>query len=60
MENYYIAPAGNGFQIVETVPDGRNRTVDGFSTEADARGWLDSFMVLLGLIECMPVKASRH
>jgi hypothetical protein len=60
MENYRIVPAENGFQVVELLPDGRDSAVDGFSTEADARGWLDSFMVLIGLIDCMSGQTSRN
>jgi hypothetical protein len=46
-------PTGDGFQIIEALPDGRLSTLEGFSTENDARGWLDSFLILLGLIDCM-------
>jgi hypothetical protein len=60
MDNYHIAPTGNGFQVVETRPDGRNSTVDGFPTEAAARGWLDSFMILVGLMDCMGGKTFRN
>jgi hypothetical protein len=59
MDNYVIAPADNGFQVVEILPDGRNSFVDGFPTEDDARGWLDNFMILLGLIDCMSGKTGR-
>jgi hypothetical protein len=53
MDNYHIVATGNGFQIIEALPDGRLSTLEGFSTEDDARGWLDSFLILLGLIDCM-------
>jgi hypothetical protein len=53
MEHYHIAPIGSGFQVVEDLPDGRHSTVTGFSTEAAAKVWLDSFLVLLALVECM-------
>ncbi|MGA3003816.1 MAG: hypothetical protein ABSE20_19030 [Acetobacteraceae bacterium] len=59
MENYHIVPTSNGFQIIEALPDGRLNTLEGFSTEDDARGWLDSFLILLGLIDCMSGIASR-
>jgi hypothetical protein len=52
MDNYHIAPADNGFQVVEELPDGRKSFVDGFSTENDARGWLETFMILPGLVDC--------
>ena len=52
MDNYQIVPIENGFQVVEALPDGRTSAVDGFSTEDDARRWLDSFLLLLGLIDC--------
>jgi hypothetical protein len=57
MDNYQIVPIENGFQVVEALPDGRTSAVDGFSTEDDARRWLDSFLLLLGLIDCMSGKA---
>jgi hypothetical protein len=60
MDNYRIAPTGNGFQVVEELPDGRKSFVDGFPTEDDARGWLDSFLILLGLIDCMAGGTSRR
>jgi hypothetical protein len=59
MDNYHIASAGNGFQVVEELPDGHKSFVDGFSTEDDARGWLDSFLILLGLIDCMSRRIPR-
>jgi hypothetical protein len=59
MDNYHIVPAGSGFQIIEALPDGRLSSVEGFSTEDDARGWLDSFSILLGLIDCMSGRGSR-
>jgi hypothetical protein len=56
MGNYQIVPIGNMFRVIEEGPDGRESSVDGFTTEDDARGWLDSFLILLGLIECMSRK----
>jgi hypothetical protein len=53
MDHYHIAPSGQGFQVVEDLPDGRHNRVEGFSTEADAKGWLDSFLVLIALVECI-------
>jgi hypothetical protein len=53
MDIYTIVPVGGGYQVVEELPDGRTSSVDGFPTEDDARGWLDSFLILLGLVECM-------
>jgi hypothetical protein len=43
--------------VVEALPDGRRSAVDGFSTEDDAREWLDGFLILLGLLDCMSGKA---
>jgi hypothetical protein len=60
MDNYQIVPAGTGFQVVEELPDGRTSSIGGFPTENDARGWLDSFLVLLGLIDCMSGRTHRH
>jgi hypothetical protein len=60
IENYIIAPTGNGFRVVETLPDGRNSSVDGFSTESDARQWLDSFVILIGLADCLAGNTVRH
>jgi hypothetical protein len=59
MNNYRIAPAEHDFQVIESLPDGGKRVMGGFPTEADARGWLDSFMILIGLIDCMPPESSR-
>jgi hypothetical protein len=53
MDNYHIATMGNGFQVVEMLPDGRHSTVDGFGTRDDAQRWLDSFTLLLGLVSCL-------
>ena len=53
MDHYHIAASGVGFQVVETTPDGHHRTMDGFPTEADARGWLEHLFQLLGLIDAM-------
>ena len=53
MDNYHIASSGKEFQVIEDLPDGRHSTVGGFPTEADARKWLDGFLVLLGLVDCM-------
>ena len=53
MNNYRIVPTGNGFQVIEELPDRRTSTVDGFLAEDDARRWLDDFLILLGLIDCM-------
>lgn len=53
MDNYHIAPVGTGFQIVEDLPDGRHCFVDEFASESDARGWLDSFLIMAGLTDCM-------
>jgi hypothetical protein len=53
MENYRVVPAQNGFQVIETRADGCRSSVGGFSTEAEAKGWLDSFTLLIGLIDCM-------
>jgi hypothetical protein len=51
MDNYHVIPAGMGrFQIVENLSDGRHSFVDGFPTQAEAIEWLDSFLVLIGLI----------
>jgi hypothetical protein len=59
MDNYQITPVGTGFQVVEDRPDGRHSFVDGFLTENDARGWLDSFLVLIGLLDCMAGKPTH-
>jgi hypothetical protein len=59
MENFQIAPAGNGFQVIEALPDGRQYRMDGFPSEDDARGWLDTLLILLGLIDGMSGKASQ-
>jgi hypothetical protein len=60
MDNYHIASTGNGFQVIENRPDGRHSTVSGFPTESDARLWLDGFLVLLGLVDCMAGKPNRR
>ena len=56
MDNYHIAPIGTGFQVIEALPDGNHRSVGGFSTADEASAWLDSFLILMGLIDFMPRK----
>jgi len=53
MDNYRITATGNEFQVIEDRSDGRYSTVGGFPTESHARRWLDGFLVLLGLVDCM-------
>jgi hypothetical protein len=53
MDNYKVVRVGGRYQVVEERPDGLTSSVDGFPTEHDARGWLDGFLILLGLIDCM-------
>jgi hypothetical protein len=60
MDNYHIAPAGTGFQVIEDLSDGRHSFVGGFSTVGEASRWLDSFLVLMGLIDCMSGKTPRR
>ena len=60
MDKYQITPAATGFQIVEVRPDGRDSRVYGFQTVADAEGWLDSFLLLLGLIDCLADEPTLH
>jgi hypothetical protein len=60
MENYQIIPDLVGFQVVEFMPDGRHSAVSGFPTVVDARQWLDSFLVLLGLISFMSAGRSTR
>ena len=61
MDNYHVILAGmGGFQVVEDLSDGRHRFVDGFPPQAEAIEWLDSFLVLIGLIDCMAGKPTRH
>ena len=59
MDSYHVAPAGNGFQVVENLPDGRVSTVGGFPILADAQEWLESFVLLLGLVNCMAEEPSQ-
>jgi hypothetical protein len=44
MNTYRIVPLGDGYQIIETYPDGRNAYIGGFQTEADAQAWLDNYL----------------
>jgi hypothetical protein len=60
MDNYHITSMGGAFQVVETLPDGRHSTVGGFPTKPDAQRWLDSFLLLLGLIDFLPEEPTRH
>jgi hypothetical protein len=53
MAKYRIVSEGSEFQVVENLPDGRSDIIGGFRSEADAESWLDSFLVLLGLIDCI-------
>jgi hypothetical protein len=51
MNTYLIGPSGNGFQIIETYPDGRHSFIGGFSTEAAAQAWLDNYLRMRKLNE---------
>jgi hypothetical protein len=53
MKDYQVIPDTIGFQVVEFMPDGRHSAVTGFTTAAKARQWLDSFLLLCGLVSCM-------
>jgi hypothetical protein len=44
MNTYRIVPLREGFQIIETYPDGHTVIVVGFHTGADAQEWLDSHL----------------
>jgi hypothetical protein len=59
MDSYRIDPAGTGFLVIEDLRDGRHNVVEGFSTESDAQGWLDSLPVLVGLRDCLSGKTAR-
>jgi hypothetical protein len=60
MDNFKIVPVGGKYQVVEEQPDGRTCRAKGFPAEDDARGWLDSLLVLLGLIDCMSGRTTLH
>ncbi len=47
-------------RLVEVRPNGRGSRVYGFQTVADAEGWLDSFLLLLGLIDCLVDEPTPH
>ncbi|MGD0432217.1 MAG: hypothetical protein ABSA58_14105 [Acetobacteraceae bacterium] len=51
MNTYLITPEGDGFQIIETYPDGRRSFIGGFSTEAAAQAWLDNYLRMRKLNE---------
>jgi len=53
MGKYRIVSTANGYQVVETYPGGVRSAAHLFSTEDDARVWLDTFKILIGLLECM-------
>jgi len=59
MAKYRIVSEGSEFQVVENLPDGRSDIVGGFRSEADAESWLDSFLVLLGLIDCIGGRSEK-
>ena len=44
VNTYRIILAGDGFQIIETYPDGRRSYIGGFSTEAAAQAWLENYL----------------
>jgi len=60
MDEYQVAFTGSEFQVIANHPDGRCDTVSGFRTECDARSWLDGFLVLLALIDCMASEPGRR
>ena len=49
MNTYRIVPIGDGFEIIETYPDGRTAFIGNFRTEAEAQAWLDSYLRMRGL-----------
>jgi hypothetical protein len=49
MNTFHVSPVGDGFQIIETYPDGRRSIIGGFSTEAAARAWLNNYIRFRGL-----------
>ena len=60
MKNYQIIPDTVGFQVVEFMPDGQHSAVSGFPNVAEAQQWLDSFLLLLGLVSCMSGRSSAE
>jgi hypothetical protein len=40
MQSYHIQPDGDGFQVVERIPNGHQRRLVQTKTEAEARVWL--------------------
>jgi hypothetical protein len=60
MCSYHIASTGNGFQVIENRPNGRHSTVSGFPNESDARLWLDGFLVVRDLVQCIAGEPNRY
>jgi hypothetical protein len=62
MDNHQIELASDGFRIIEIRPDGPDISISGFDTMVDAEGWLDSYRILLGSIDCMtdgPIQSGK-
>ena len=51
MNTYHIAPEENGFQVIETYPDHRNRFHGGFVTREAALRWLENPLSLMDLVD---------
>ena len=51
MNTYHIAPEENGFQVIETYPDHRNRFHGGFVTKEAALRWLENPLSLMDVVD---------
>jgi len=48
MNTYHVVQAGVGFEIVQTLPNGRiSKALIGFVTETGAREWLQAYLRFL-------------
>jgi hypothetical protein len=51
MNTYLVAPEENGFQVIETYPDGRERYHSGFVTRDVASEWLTNHLSLMNMAD---------
>jgi len=57
MDNYRIAPEGNGFQVSRTSPDGRVWLIGRFPSRDNAQLWIEDQLKVANRRETTPRRA---
>jgi len=60
MDNYKIAPEGNGFQVSRISPDGRVWIVGRFPNKDNAQSWIDDQIEMINHRDKAPRRFSDH